>query len=740
MRWQPVSLPDGAYADASKPFSAQDVVNYMAERAEAANTRSALKLVDCPGLREFAILGDGPHRGALVINGKAFIVSGTTLYKLVSGTEAQIIGTIPGRSRVSMTCNQIDGGNEIVIATGGDTYVHNTLTGDFARVTDSGHHGFQVCDYIAAKVVGVETHRRFWQNSAEADALTYDALETYEGESKPDLLVTLIVSENRVVVFSEKSVEWFALSQSQEDIDNHILFTNSGVVRDRGCAGKHALALIDGAVVFLGDDGSLYELRGYDPVRISTMAVENAWADYDWSKAFATVYEDRGHKVFYLTFPEGHTWGYDFATRKFHRRQSKGMDRWRLNTLFKWDGQWYGGAHNAGTLYTLDWDYMLEGCDEHIRTVRTGVLHDEGDRVTLNALRVEFDSGSEESTCSHADEIIPETPPPEVPVEEFGILYVASTTASALAPSARFYAIDMATDTISVTGPSGSDAIFAIQANADGTKLYCVDSASLDFCSYTHGTDTLTSLSSAHNYSGFVLDSTKTYAYVRDPLAATNTLYKIATATGTVADSDSLGSDCAGAMVITADDSKVICFGYSSAKVATYDIAAGTVTTKQIGIGVRNRHRAAALSVDGTIVYATGDGGLASGWRLQAFLVSSLTTTPALSQEGVLPAEAAAVACHPNGATVAACNYNNSSGAVWIYDTATLTLLTTITVGSKPAGLLYSPGGSKLYVMNSEGDSVSVIDTESGSATENTVLTTISVPNDPSGTATYYVP
>lgn len=736
MRWQPVSLPDGAYADASKPFSAQDVVNYMAERAESANTRSALKLVDCPGLREFAILGDGPHRGALVINGKAFIVSGTTLYKLVSGTEAQIIGTIPGRSRVSMTCNQIDGGNEIVIATGGDTYVHNTLTGDFDRVTDSGHHGFQVCDYIAAKVVGVETHRRFWQNSAEADALTYDALETYEGESKPDLLVTLIVSENRVVVFSEKSVEWFALSQSQEDIDNHILFTNSGVVRDRGCAGKHALALIDGAVVFLGDDGSLYELRGYDPVRISTMAVENAWADCDWSKAFATVYEDRGHKVFYLTFPEGHTWGYDFATRKFHRRQSKGMDRWRLNTLFKWDGQWYGGAHNAGTLYTLDWDYMLEGCDEHIRTVRTGVLHDEGDRVTLNALRVEFDSGSEESTCSHADEIIPEPPTPEEPTEEFGILYVASTTASALAPCPRFYAIDMATDTISVTGPSGSDAIFSIAVNTDGTKLYCVDSDQ-NFSVYTHGTDSLTTINTAHNYSGFLLDSTQTYAYARDPLAATNILYKIATADGTIADSDSLTMDCAGAAVITADDTKVICFGYAAPSVATYDIAAGTITKKQIGIGVRNSFRGAALGADQVHVYATGK--IQSSPRLHKFLVSSLTTTPSIVKETTLPAEAAAVACHPNGLTLAVCNHNNVSGKVWIYDCETLTLLSTITVGSKPAGLLYSPGGSKLYVMNTDGDSVSVIDAEAGSATENTVLTTISVPNDPSGTATYYV-
>ena len=50
MRLQPVPLVGGCYADDTKPYSAQDCVNWIPERAEVAGGRSDGMLRNAPGL------------------------------------------------------------------------------------------------------------------------------------------------------------------------------------------------------------------------------------------------------------------------------------------------------------------------------------------------------------------------------------------------------------------------------------------------------------------------------------------------------------------------------------------------------------------------------------------------------------------------------------------------------------------------------------------------------------------
>ncbi|HEY2017168.1 MAG TPA: YncE family protein [Bryobacteraceae bacterium] len=83
------------------------------------------------------------------------------------------------------------------------------------------------------------------------------------------------------------------------------------------------------------------------------------------------------------------------------------------------------------------------------------------------------------------------------------------------------------------------------------------------------------------------------------------------------------------------------------------------------------------------------------------------------------------------------------TGSVSVIDTASNTVIKTITVGSEPAGIVVTQNESRVYVANAcsgdctrgEGDpaslgSVSVIDVVSGSATENTVIATIALAAD----------
>jgi len=67
---------------------------------------------------------------------------------------------------------------------------------------------------------------------------------------------------------------------------------------------------------------------------------------------------------------------------------------------------------------------------------------------------------------------------------------------------------------------------------------------------------------------------------------------------------------------------------------------------------------------------------------------------------------------------------------VSVIDSATNTVIDTITVGAKPSAMAVSPDGSRLYVTNSGDDTVSVVDTAT-----NSVVATIPVGAVPNGVA-----
>jgi YVTN family beta-propeller protein len=83
------------------------------------------------------------------------------------------------------------------------------------------------------------------------------------------------------------------------------------------------------------------------------------------------------------------------------------------------------------------------------------------------------------------------------------------------------------------------------------------------------------------------------------------------------------------------------------------------------------------------------------------------------------------VAVSPDGTTVYVTNYG---GTVSVIDTATNTVASTVNVGTNPNGIAVTSDGAKVYVTNYGGNTVSVIDTAT-----NTVIATVTVGNNPFG-------
>jgi hypothetical protein len=400
-QWQDFPLPDGSYDDPTREWTQQDIENYLPLPAQQAGTRSRVQYRTAPGLDVFASVGDGPHRGAISVEGALFVVSGQSLYQVTSDGTATSRGTIPGTGRVCMAYNQVTGGNQLVIGNGSSGYVYNTYTGAFTQITDDGFVGFKSCDFLGQYIVGVEPLGRFWYHSDLADALSYNTLDRYEAETAPDAIVGLVASHNEVLVFGKRTIEpW--INDPVGNAAGTAFQLERGSVVERGCLNGNTIRRLDNAVFFLGDDRIVYRLDGYRPVPVSTPVMARAFAGLDPNKAFAFTYEDAGHVIYYLTWGDGRTWGYDVVSQKWHRRGSFGIDRWRLNTLVKWGNDWVGGDFQNGKLYVLRWGYVYEGCEIMPRRMRTGVLHADGNPVTVNGFRVEAATGTAPGTSGTA--------------------------------------------------------------------------------------------------------------------------------------------------------------------------------------------------------------------------------------------------------------------------------------------------------------------------------------------------
>jgi len=388
--WVSVPVAGGAYADDCKPWSVQDVVNRIPVNAEREGTRTPAMLRDLPGCATFAVLGtDAPIRGMHSAEGLLLVVSGTSLFKLTTIGTVTNIGTIPGVGRVSFAHNQITGGNEVAIGNGQSGYVYNTKAGTLTQITDSGFPGAKVVDFVDGYIVGVEPSGRFWYWSDLVNAGSYNAIDRSEAESQPDRIVSLKVSHREVVVFGERTTEFFRNVGTGTGTFQRI----DGSEMEVGCAATHSVARLDNSLFWLGNDGCVYRLNGYQPVRISTHAMEQAISRCTLSQAYAYTFEDRGHKVYYLTFTDGQTWGYDVATQEWHRRESYGLGFWRMADLVRWNGAWIGGDYSNGKLYQLDWALSNEAGIVMERRRVFAVTHNDENRFVLNAVKIRYNTG-----------------------------------------------------------------------------------------------------------------------------------------------------------------------------------------------------------------------------------------------------------------------------------------------------------------------------------------------------------
>ena len=79
------------------------------------------------------------------------------------------------------------------------------------------------------------------------------------------------------------------------------------------------------------------------------------------------------------------------------RRESYGLNRWRLNTLTKVGRKWIGGDFQSGLLYEVDWNYPMEGEGTPLVRERvTGNVANNQNKIEVPLVELLFQTGTPE--------------------------------------------------------------------------------------------------------------------------------------------------------------------------------------------------------------------------------------------------------------------------------------------------------------------------------------------------------
>ncbi len=385
----PLPLVGPTYADESISFGVEESINWFAEISGSEGTRAKFMLRTHAGLTAFATSLAGAGRGVREAGGVFYVVAGETLYSIDSGGVATSLGTILGGGRCSMTDNFVpDTRRQVVILTGERGYVYDTSAG-LSEITDPDfvdYADFQTAAFVDNYIL-VSTEDGIIY-SAITDATQWAALDFKTAESSPDKVVAVWPVYGDAWVFGARTIE---VLRTTSDTDN--VFQTVQTI-EKGCGARYSPANADNAVFWIDETGRVYRANGFNPIRVSTHAIEQYLQSVDHSEAFGFSYVDRGHEFYGFTVPGGRTFLYDCATGLWNRRKSEHVERWRISAQARCYGMNLFADYETGTVWKLDTAAVWEGNDRLIRERISGYLHADGKPIFISTLDLIAETGN----------------------------------------------------------------------------------------------------------------------------------------------------------------------------------------------------------------------------------------------------------------------------------------------------------------------------------------------------------
>jgi hypothetical protein len=285
------------------------------------------------------VFGAGMVGGAFVLGGTGF--SGGTSYTVASvADENTLVLTTNAGTNASIVYNAPDG---------------TTVTATTGCFLD-GYFILQIPDTKKFII------------SALNDGTYFNELDFAIKEGYPDNIGSLLADHEELWIFGETTSEVWR-NDGGTATNSFPFERDPGAFIHQGIAATFTAVSFNNGVAWLGTDTRggpvAWRAQGYVPIRVSTHAVEVAWASYATvADAMGFVYVDRGHNFWVISFPTGNaTWVYDATENSWHERgfwsgsaNVRHMARCHADVF----GKHIVGDYNSGILYDMSLAYFTD--------------------------------------------------------------------------------------------------------------------------------------------------------------------------------------------------------------------------------------------------------------------------------------------------------------------------------------------------------------------------------------------
>lgn len=351
MSLSPIPLFGLGNAGRSVNVNAQQRTNLYCQ-IERDPERNVVTMYPTPGLTTFVNFGANPDRAFYPKGDYQYHVNSSGFYRVANDGTIVLKGTLltsGGR------CDVIDNGLQIIIVDGTYGYIYTLATEVFVQITDVDFPGAQTVTFLNGYFCIQVPNTGRWYISALYDGLNWNALDFATAESDPDNLVRIMAENGQIVLFGEKTTEFWGDSGG---VDFPFARIGASAI-EWGLAARWSLCKFMDSLMFLRRNRLGYTevcmLSGYTAKSVTPPELAYVFSQYSTvENASAFSYMVAGHAMYQINFStENESWLYDAQSQAWSKVQS-GDGRHRGEIQASYLNRPYVSDYENGKIYRLD--------------------------------------------------------------------------------------------------------------------------------------------------------------------------------------------------------------------------------------------------------------------------------------------------------------------------------------------------------------------------------------------------
>lgn len=279
---------------------------------------------------------------------------------LATGMQVTISGALPAQYNGTFTVT-VTGATTFTYTMASDPGASASPVGSYVislglvQITDPDFPGATTCTFLNGYFVVTKPNTSQFYKSALYDGISWDALDFASAESDPDNLVRVLADNGQLVLFGEKTTEFWGDSGAQD-----FPFARIGASAiEWGLVARWSLCKFIDSLIFLRRNRlgqvQVCTLSGYNAVPVSTPEMDFVFSQYrSVSDATGFSYMLAGHAFYQINFPSAdESWLFDAQSGAWSKVESSG-GRHRAEIQINFGTNSYVSDYETGKTYLLD--------------------------------------------------------------------------------------------------------------------------------------------------------------------------------------------------------------------------------------------------------------------------------------------------------------------------------------------------------------------------------------------------